>query len=243
MGLDDVKRSGSPVQTRIWRCMNGHIQNRRNANCEICGAPIDWLGETNPSSGEHDEQSANTLGFTPLSAPTTDISSNSVAEPISSNEVRGNSQIVRSGRAVVLDNTPREQGDINVRRRTALTPQNEAQINTPDKTRVQSKLVSSDFQLDYFGEKISIPPEGGWIGRSELGRDCFEGNLLISRRHVFIKPVSSNTVEFGPDSSLNGAFYCNDGKKTRLGQNEKVEIAASGIVWLYNIPLKLERRG
>lgn len=100
----------------------------------------------------------------------------------------------------------------------------------------------SSCQLDFFGEKIDIPQEGGWIGRSELGSQWLEGNLLISRRHVHVRPTPDGTLSVGPDSSLNGVSYDDGTGKRALQPSETVNLAVGSTIWLYNIPLKLERK-
>ena len=100
----------------------------------------------------------------------------------------------------------------------------------------------SGYVLDFFGEKIELPQEGGWIGRSEVGSKWLEGNLLISRRHVHVRPTPDGMLALGPDSSLNGVSYDTGSGKTPLQPSETVSLPVGSIIWLYNIPLKLERK-
>ena len=102
--------------------------------------------------------------------------------------------------------------------------------------------AAEEYQLDFFGEKIAIPQEGGWLGRSALGAQWFKGNLLISREHVKIVPMADGRLQIGPDKSLNGVSVTIGGAKKTLGRSEIVELSAGDTLWLYNIPLQLERK-
>ena len=97
-------------------------------------------------------------------------------------------------------------------------------------------------QLDFFGEKIAVPQEGGWIGRSAIGGEWFKGNLLISREHVKVVPMAGGRLQIGPDKSLNGVSVTVGGVKKTLGRNETAVLSAGDTLWLYNIPLQLERK-
>lgn len=100
--------------------------------------------------------------------------------------------------------------------------------------------AGNSLALNFFGTKESIPQEGGWIGRGGIGSTWLEGCLLISRKHVHIRPNSSESVLLGPDHSLNGVSYDAGQGKTALRPNETVEVPVGSTIWLYNIPLKLE---
>lgn len=112
-------------------------------------------------------------------------------------------------------------------------PQQPAQSAAPAK---------AECQLDFFGEKIAIPQEGGWLGRSALGAQWFKGNLLISREHVKVVPMMDGRLQIGPDKSLNGVFVTIGGAKRALDRNETAVLSAGDTLWLYNIPLQLERK-
>ncbi len=99
----------------------------------------------------------------------------------------------------------------------------------------------SGFYLDLFGDRESIPPEGAWIGREGIGRKWFDGNLMISRKHVYVKPnLQSGRLQVNEDKSLNGVFYSDaDGKKIHLDSARMME--PGEILWIYNVPLKIGR--
>ena len=106
----------------------------------------------------------------------------------------------------------------------------------------QTPPSTRECQLDFFGEKIVIPQEGGWLGRSAIGAQWFKGNLLISREHVKIVPMADGSVQVGPDKSLNGVSVTVGGVKKPLDRNETAVLSAGDILWLYNTPLQLERK-
>ena len=96
--------------------------------------------------------------------------------------------------------------------------------------------------LDFFGEKIAVPQEGGWLGRSAIGGEWFKGNLLISREHVKVAPMAGGRLQVGPDKSLNGVSVTVGGVKKTLGRSETAVLSPGDTLWLYNIPLQLERK-
>ncbi len=99
----------------------------------------------------------------------------------------------------------------------------------------------SGFYLDLFGDRENIPPEGAWIGREGIGRKWFDGNLMISRQHVYVKPnLQSGRLQVNEDTSLNGVFYTDaDGNKMHLDSARMME--PGEILWIYNVPLKIGR--
>lgn len=96
-------------------------------------------------------------------------------------------------------------------------------------------------RLDYFGETIEIPREGGWIGRSAIGTEWFKGNLLVSREHIKVLPMVDGCLQVGPDKSLNGTSITVGGTKRALERSETVTLSPGDTLWLYNIPLHLKR--
>ncbi len=106
-----------------------------------------------------------------------------------------------------------------------------------------SSANPSGFILDYFGSKLQIPVEGAWIGREGLGKEWFDGNLMISRRHVFVRPdQKTGRLRIEMDKSLNGVFYSGPGgEKIRLAGARMMEVG--DILWIYNIPLVIGNLG
>ena len=98
----------------------------------------------------------------------------------------------------------------------------------------------SGFFLSLFGDRISIPPEGAWIGREGLGKEWFDGNLMVSRKHVYVRPnPQTGRLQVNEDKSLNGVFHTGkDGRKTRLNGARMME--PGDILWIYNVPLRIE---
>ena len=101
--------------------------------------------------------------------------------------------------------------------------------------------TESGFFLSLFGDRIPIPLGGAWIGREGLGREWFEGNLMISRKHVFVRPnPQTGRLQINEDKSLNGVFVSgSDGKRERLAGARMME--PGEILWIYNVPLQIER--
>lgn len=100
--------------------------------------------------------------------------------------------------------------------------------------------VSERFRLDYLGAYIAVPKEGGWLGRDALGAELFEGNRLISRRHVFIRPDQNGRLIVQDDQSMNGVFYDVGKGRQKMERSSAVLLSPGDMLWLYNLPLRLE---
>lgn len=109
--------------------------------------------------------------------------------------------------------------------------------------RVSAASVGSGLFLNYFGDRLEIPVDGAWIGREGLGSEWFDGNLMVSRKHVYVHPIPrSARLQVNEDRSLNGAFWIGkDGRRTRLTGAQMLE--PGDVLWIYNIPLRLEEGG
>ena len=98
----------------------------------------------------------------------------------------------------------------------------------------------STFFLNLYGDRIPIPEEGAWIGREGLGSRWFDGNLMISRKHVYVRPnPQTGRLQVNEDKSLNGAFYSGPGGE-RIRIDGARMMQPGEILWIYNIPLKIE---
>ena len=98
----------------------------------------------------------------------------------------------------------------------------------------------STFFLNLYGDRIPIPEEGAWIGREGLGSRWFDGNLMISRKHVYVRPnPQTGRLQVNEDKSLNGAFYSGPGGE-RIRIDGPRMMQPGEILWIYNIPLKIE---
>lgn len=95
-------------------------------------------------------------------------------------------------------------------------------------------------QLSYFGTPIRVPVRGEWLGREGLGAELLEGNRLVSRRHVFVRPDQNRRLLVQDDRSLNGVFYDKGDGRQKLEKGSSVLLKAGDTLWLYNVPLKVE---
>ena len=90
------------------------------------------------------------------------------------------------------------------------------------------------------GQKLSIPSEGGYLGREELGSSCFLMNPLVSRRHAYVRADRFGKLEVRDEASLNGTFV-DDGKGRRqLKPGETVQLTAGNTLWIANQILAVE---
>lgn len=99
----------------------------------------------------------------------------------------------------------------------------------------------STFFLNLYGDRIPIPAEGAWIGREGVGSQWFDGNLMISRKHVYVRPnPQTGRLQVNEDKSLNGVFYSAPGGE-RIRMDGPRMMSPGEVLWIYNIPLRIER--
>ena len=213
---------------RICYCINGHEIRYRGlmrATCPKCNARI-IIGDVD---GQHKIPDSNS------SIPNTPITA-----PISSPPSRPTELMPKR--------VPMEPSNPDHRKKQEATTEPESIELFPKRANNATKCVtlhptenpSKHYYLDYFGDRIIIPDGGGWIGRSAIGNEQFSGNLLISREHVYIEPLENGFVKIGPDKSLNGTYVGEKSEKRKIESNHSEVIGANTLIWLYNIPLRLE---
>lgn len=105
----------------------------------------------------------------------------------------------------------------------------------------KTRVPGGKLQLNYLGMTMEIPEDGGWMGREGIGAECFEGNRYISRKHVFVKPDQNGRLIVQEDRSMNGVYYDTGRGRQKLEKGRSVILQLGDMLWLYNIPLKLER--
>lgn len=94
-------------------------------------------------------------------------------------------------------------------------------------------------QLDLFGMTITVPAEGGFLGRDGIGAQQLEGFLLVSRQHVYVKPDRAGRLMVEDRGSTNGTWFTHADRRQRLELGRSEVLEAGDILWLYNIPLKV----
>ena len=98
------------------------------------------------------------------------------------------------------------------------------------------------WQLDYFGQKLRIPPQDTvCLGRNSVGAEYFEGDMLVSRKHVYLWVNGAGQLLAEDRESLNGTFYTRSGQRSPLEHGISVRLQAGDILWLYDLPLKVEQ--
>ncbi len=212
----------------VCYCVNGHMHIPRGryapSNCPVCNAPMDMNRMFIPPIQDKVQQPVQVSE--PIQSPQRD-------EPPIQPPRRMNPPVP------LVPHAAETPGVSAASQRVVQAPPTIPTVVRPTARQDGKPLIV--FQLDYFGEKITIPEEGGWLGRSKIGEDLFEGNLLISREHVRIQPTAEGGLRIGPDNSLNGTFVDTGKGKSRLG-NESLAIEEGTVIWLYNLPLKVERK-
>lgn len=97
------------------------------------------------------------------------------------------------------------------------------------------------WQLDYFGRKIRIPAkETACLGRNSVGADFFEGNPLVSRKHIYLWANGAGQLMAEDRESLNGSWYTRNGQRSPMEHGVSVRLIEGDVLWLYDLPLKVE---
>lgn len=230
---------GSPIFVRY--CMSGHevqFSGLCPSECPICGDRIDRSRAPVPL-----EQ----LQWEKREAPAAQLEPATLEvqpEPVSKPDPVPQPEIpVR----------PRQEPVQTVRSRQEIPERQALPVQPPSRREPIAQRVSPapsedlrmpvDYMaLNYFGMYITLPAEGGWLGREGLGKECFEGNLYISRQHVFVKVDQNGRLLVQDDQSLNGVYYDKGAGRQKLQKNSTIILEQGELLWLYNVPLKWERR-
>lgn len=221
-------------------CVSGHeirFSGLCPSNCPVCGGPVDRsrrplsLEELEARKAAEPEKAEEPkpadVAPAEASAPSAPEVSAPVRPPVRSRiPLKPAADPVGMSRPEAVP-APRQ---VPLQRRNA--PASQAQ-NTP---------VGIALQLDFFGEPVPLPADGGWLGREGIGADCFAGNRYISRKHVFVKPDQNGRLLVQEDRSLNGVYYDQGNGKQKLVKGSTVILQEGDLLWLYNIPLRLERK-
>lgn len=109
--------------------------------------------------------------------------------------------------------------------------------NVESQSEVEGSHVDKEFSYSLYlenGVVISIPDEGGIIGRTEIGAEELADYPSVSRRHLKVIPrrVVGVIVE---DLSSYGTLI--DGK--RIEKNKPVRVVSNSVITLCNVDAKL----
>ena len=236
----------SPDEKIVCYCINGHEQIAKGRyiphSCSICNAPIDLNRTFSQPTAEaqvQKETETATVEETVHSAEPMPVQAPEQMPVTAPRRLDANAlPVSRPSGMSVPSRIPTMQRDVPDRVVNTVS----APPAPPVVQQVTPQQETSGLVLDYFGEKISIPMQGCWLGRGETGAELFEGNLLISKQHLFVKPAQGDRLQVGPDKSLNGSFIGNNQEKKAVDSHGAEEVPLGSIIWLYNIPLKLERQ-
>lgn len=98
----------------------------------------------------------------------------------------------------------------------------------------QSRMTGKRVVLFSGGCKITIPDQGGYVGREELGKECFAVNPLISRRHAYIRVDHFGNLEVKDAGSLNGTYVDDGNGRRRLEPEETAMLKTGNTLWIAN---------
>ena len=104
----------------------------------------------------------------------------------------------------------------------------------------QSRMTGKRVVLFSGGCKITIPDQGGYVGREELGKECFAVNPLISRRHAYVRVDHFGNLEVKDAGSLNGTYVDDGNGRRRLEPEETAMLKAGNTLWIANQVLAVQ---
>ncbi len=84
------------------------------------------------------------------------------------------------------------------------------------------------------GFKIEVSEHGGYLGREELGKDCLQANLLISKKHAYVRVDHFGNLQVKDANSLNGTYIDDGNGRRRLKADETAMLKAGNKLWLAN---------
>lgn len=109
--------------------------------------------------------------------------------------------------------------------------------NVESQSEIEGSHVDTDFRYSLHlenGVVISIPDEGGIIGRTEIGAEELADYPSVSRRHLKVIPRRAVGV-IVEDLSSYGTLI--DGK--RIEKNKPVRVVSNSVITLCNVDAKL----
>ena len=90
------------------------------------------------------------------------------------------------------------------------------------------------------GFKIEIPEHGAYLGREELGKECFWANPLVSRKHAYVRVDHFGNLQVKDENSLNGTYIDDGNGRRRLKDDETAMLKTGNKLWLANQILAVE---
>lgn len=107
-----------------------------------------------------------------------------------------------------------------------------------------SVLVGNRFEkkvvLFTGGFKIEIPEQGGFLGREEIGKDCLYTNLLVSRKHAYVRVDHFGNLQIKDENSLNGTYVDDGSGRRQLKVDETAMLKVGNKLWLADQILVVE---
>lgn len=84
------------------------------------------------------------------------------------------------------------------------------------------------------GFKIEVPEHGGYLGREELGKDCLQANLLVSKKHAYVRVDHFGNLQVKDANSLNGTYIDDGNGRRQLKADETAMLKVGNKLWLAN---------
>ena len=239
------------------------------SQCPVCGGPVDLSRlpvpseqvrmQQSPAAGSPEEEGISPLSAKHAEAPESarrPVLNDQEGAPAPRQPVLNRREEAPAPRQPVLnrrEEAPAPRHPVLNRREEAPAPRHpvlnrreeapaprQPVLNRREEAPAPQISPAASLHLNYFGMTITIPDEGAWLGREGLGQEWFRGNPYISRRHVFIHPDRNGRLIVEDDRSLNGVYYDSGNGREKLPQSSSVILNPGDILWLYNVPLKLE---
>lgn len=106
----------------------------------------------------------------------------------------------------------------------------------------QPGSARAGWKIRMLDQSVLVPAQGEiCLGRCGAGSRQLEGNILVSRRHVYLWINQEGQLLAEDRGSTNGTWYTRRGQKTKMEQYAVTALENGDILWLYHFPVKVER--
>ena len=106
----------------------------------------------------------------------------------------------------------------------------------------QPNAARTGWNIRMLDQSVLVPAQGEiCLGRCGAGSRQLEGNILVSRRHVYLWINQEGRLLAEDRGSTNGTWYTRQGQKTKMKPYSVTVLENGDILWLYHFPVKVER--
>lgn len=141
------------------------------------------------------------------------------------------------------------QQQAQVSRRIPVQEQQFVQTPGPERREVEVRRPAVQpgaaligWKIQLLDQSVPVPAQGELcLGRCGAGNRQLEGNILVSRRHVYLWVDQEGRLLAEDRGSTNGTWYTRQGQKNKIERYTVTALENGDVLWLYHFPVKVER--